>query len=61
MNRRQWMHTSTIAAGTLGLAGLLAPRAGNAQPAPKAADGKKLPPLKITDIKTILTAPAPEP
>jgi mannonate dehydratase len=57
MNRRQWLKQSTIATGALGLAGLYANRLGSAQQ-PPAADGKRLPPLKITDVKTILTAPA---
>ena len=51
MNRRQWLTWST-AAGAAGLP-FLAGRAA-AQP----ANDKKLSPLKITDIKTILTAPA---
>ncbi|HXG13094.1 MAG TPA: enolase C-terminal domain-like protein [Gemmataceae bacterium] len=59
MNRRQWLQRTTAGAGVLGLPGLLAAPLDAAQPAapPPAAD-KKLPPLKITDIKTILTAPA---
>jgi mannonate dehydratase len=65
MNRRQWLTRSTIGAGALGLPWLLADRSGPQQSAahakadgPKAAEGKKLPALKITDVKTILTAPA---
>lgn len=46
----------------LGLLGLGAVGASCAAPTPltpaQAAEGRKLPPLKITDIKTILTAPA---
>src|SRR5262249_57785344 len=41
-----------------GLPFLLPGRAGTAQQPAPVADGKKLPPLKITDVKTILTAPA---
>ena len=55
MNRRQWLSRSTLGAGALGLPWLAAGRPGPAQPV---ADGKKLPALKITDVKTILTAPA---
>src|SRR5438552_12388942 len=58
MNRRQWLKQSTIGAGTLGLPWLCANRLGSAQQPAPVADGKKLPPLKITDVKTILTAPA---
>jgi mannonate dehydratase len=58
MNRRQWLKHSSVAGGSLGLPWLFAgPPSGAAQPAP-AADGKQLPPLQITDVKTILTAPA---
>src|SRR5438552_11155161 len=58
MNRRQWLKQSTIGAGTLGLPWLCANRLGSAQQPAPVADGKKLPPLEITDVKTILTAPA---
>jgi mannonate dehydratase len=51
MNRRQWLTWST-AAGAAGLP-FFASRA-TAQP----ANDKKLSPLKITDVKTFLTAPA---
>jgi mannonate dehydratase len=56
MNRRQWLKRSTVGAGALGVPWLCASRTGSAQQ--PVADGKKLPPLKITDVKTILTAPA---
>ncbi len=52
MNRRQWLTRSTAA----GLPALLAAGPARAQPAPPAAG--KLPPLTITDVKTVLTAPA---
>src|SRR5262245_12556540 len=58
MNRRHWLKQSTIGAGALGLPWLCANRLGSAQQPAPVADGKKLPPLKITDVKTILTAPA---
>jgi mannonate dehydratase len=50
MNRRQWLTWSTAA----GAAGLPFASRAIAQP----ANDKKLSPLKITDVKTILTAPA---
>ncbi len=55
MHRRDWLKWTAGGAGAVGLPWLWAGRLGNAQ-AP--AGGKKLPPLKITDVKTILTAPA---
>jgi mannonate dehydratase len=55
MHRRQWLKTSTTAAGCFGLPLLLSGRLGSAPPA---VDGAKLPPLKIADVKTFLTAPA---
>lgn len=58
MNRRQWIKNSTLSAGALGVGGMFAQRFSAAQQPANPADGKKLPPLKITDIKTILTAPA---
>jgi mannonate dehydratase len=60
MNRRDWLKQSAFGAGVAGLPLLLASPAGSEQPTPPAppAGGKKLPPLKITDVKTILTAPA---
>src|SRR5262245_50249998 len=51
MNRRQWLTRST-AAGAAGLPWLLPP-ATAAQP-----EAGKLAPLKITDVKAVLTAPA---
>jgi mannonate dehydratase len=55
MHRRDWLKRTAVGAGaTLPL--WLAGTPGGAQPA-ELAD-KKLPPLKITDIKIILTAPA---
>ena len=59
MDRRQWLKRCTLAAGGAGLpwwaaASLNSPL----QAAPPAAEVDKLPPLKITDVKTILTAPA---
>src|SRR5207302_1241822 len=51
MNRRQWL-TSSTAAGAAGL-----PLLANAAAAETISD-KRLSPLKITDVQTILTAPA---
>jgi mannonate dehydratase len=48
MHRRDWLKRAALGAGAAGLA---------AAP-PLAAADKKLPPLKITDVKTVLTAPA---
>jgi len=56
MHRRQWLFQSTIGAGAAGF--LLSGRSSAlAQQAAAAAPGN-LPPLKITDVKTFLTAPA---
>lgn len=57
MNRRRWLAESALGAGALGLPLLFGGRAGRAEPLPPVAS-RNLPPLKITDIKTILTAPA---
>ncbi|MGE3803815.1 MAG: enolase C-terminal domain-like protein [Gemmataceae bacterium] len=48
MNRRQWLQRSIVGSGALAATARLG----------HAADDKKLPPLKITDVKTILTQPA---
>jgi mannonate dehydratase len=60
MNRRQWFQAAGLAAGVLGLHGLTAqaPTVGAQAPPPAGAAGRGLPPLKITDVRTILTAPA---
>src|SRR5438094_425141 len=59
MDRRdilRWLSLSTGAAA--GLGGMVAQSAGAAQAEPKRPDPPRgLPPLKITDISTILTAP----
>ncbi len=57
MNRRQWLKHTTIGTG-VGLPWLFAGSRTQAKEPQPPADGRKLPPLKITDIKTILTAPA---
>src|SRR5207253_702254 len=54
MQRREWLKRTTLGAGALGLPWLAAGRTGSAE----SAAPKQLPPLKITDVKTILTAPA---
>jgi mannonate dehydratase len=56
MHRRQWLKWTTVGAGAAALPWLTATPLASAPDQP-AAD-KKLPPLRITDIKTILTAPA---
>lgn len=59
MHRRDWLKWTTAGAGSAGIAGLMTGRIGSAaeKDTPPAA-GKPLPPLKITDVKAILTAPA---
>ena len=51
MNRRQWLARSAVAA-PIGLPWLFSENRASAAPADKLA------PLKITDVKTFLTAPA---
>src|SRR5579884_4104589 len=61
MHRRHWLKRTALGAGAFGLPFLAAsPLASAPQPpeTPPPAAGRKLPPLKIVDIKTILTAPA---
>lgn len=59
MQRRDWLKWTTMGAGAVGLPWLLSGGRGTSQQAaPAPAADKKLPPLKITDIKTVLTAPA---
>jgi mannonate dehydratase len=60
MNRREWLTRTTKGAGALTLPAMLAGRLNSqqAEPPPSPVAGKKLSPLKITDIRTILTAPA---
>jgi mannonate dehydratase len=61
MHRRHWLKRTALGAGTLGLPWLSASPLASASepdPPPPPAAGKRLPMLKITDIKTILTAPA---
>ena len=57
MQRRDWLKTLGTGAA-LNLTGLLAQQKMLAQPTPQEAAARRgLPPLKITDIKTFLTAP----
>src|SRR5262249_52878900 len=61
--RRDWLKLTTVGAGMATLPWLAASRLGSAPRAapgavPAAAADKKLGTLKITDVKTILTAPA---
>src|SRR5262245_14570004 len=65
MDRRDLLRWTTLGAGAVGIPWrLLTPSGNRAAPpdgppsAPPPASEKKLPPLKITDVKTILTAPA---
>src|SRR4051794_25491883 len=58
MHRRDWLKWSGLGAGALGLPWVAA-RSLRPAPAAEPATAKTgMPPLKITDIKTILTAPA---
>ena len=57
MHRRDWIKRTAAGAGAATLPLLFARNLGGQQPA-NPADGKKLPPLKITNVKAILTAPA---
>ncbi len=68
MQRRDWLKWTSLGAGVLGLPCLAALRpndrascadtAPGAPTPPPAVGAQKLPPLRITDVKTILTAPA---
>jgi mannonate dehydratase len=60
MDRREWFARLGVSAGAVGLPLIAAsPRNGSAQESkPPDIAGKSLPPLKITDVKTVLTAPA---
>ncbi|MFL5243581.1 MAG: enolase C-terminal domain-like protein [Gemmataceae bacterium] len=57
MNRRDMLKRTAAGAGIAGLPLLFARNLGSQQPA-NPADGKRLSPLKITDVRAILTAPA---
>ena len=56
MQRREWFERTAL--GAAAAWPLLAPSALRAAGPASAADGKNLPPLKITDVQTVLTAPA---
>jgi mannonate dehydratase len=56
MHRREWFKWTTVGAGAAALPWLTATPLASAPEQPVA--DKKLPPLRITDVKTILTAPA---
>ncbi|HJT36262.1 MAG TPA: enolase C-terminal domain-like protein [Pirellulales bacterium] len=56
MQRREWFERAAL--GAAAAWPLLAPPMARAAGPASAADGKNLPPLKITDIQTVLTAPA---
>src|SRR5216683_1206223 len=58
MHRRQWLKRITVGAGVAGLPWLTDGRLGSApSAAAEPAEARKLPPLKITDVRTICTAP----
>src|SRR5205807_1837301 len=59
MQRRQWLKSITLGAGAAGLPFLSGgPLAPPRSAAAQETEARKLPPLKITDVKTVLTAPA---
>ena len=58
MHRRDLLKWSTLGAGAAGLPWLLSGQGARAADPPPPAAGKNLPPLKITDVKAVLTAPA---
>jgi mannonate dehydratase len=59
MHRRQWLKWLTVGAGAAALPGLPGgPLGSTPSSASQATEASKLPALKITDIRTILTAPA---
>src|SRR5947207_2017898 len=59
MHRRHWLKWMTVGAGAAGLPFLPGGPLGGAPSAlAQETEARKLPPLKITDVKTILTAPA---
>jgi mannonate dehydratase len=64
MNRRDLLRWTALGGGAAALPCLFGPASGPraadppAKPPPSPAEGKKLPALKITDVRAILTAPA---
>jgi mannonate dehydratase len=58
MNRRNWLRSSFLGAATLGLPRIGTSPAAAAEPPAVAAARQGAPPLRITDVQTILTAPA---
>jgi len=59
MNRRDLLKWTGLGAGAAGLPWLMTtPLGSSEQPPPAAVADKKISPLKITDVKTFLTAPA---
>ena len=64
MNRREWLKWSTTSVGAAGLPLTAAaaqgvfPAAGGGAGPQAAGEGRNLPPLRITDVRTIMTQPA---
>ncbi len=58
MDRRTWLKSSFAGSAALGLPGLMLPEAAAQEPPAVAASRNGTPPLRITDVQTILTAPA---
>src|SRR4051794_2660790 len=58
MHRRQWLQSTTLGMGAAGLPLLAAAGQGPQLQAAPPEPARRLPPLRITDVRTILTAPA---
>src|SRR3990167_6499200 len=58
MDRRQWLQRFGLSAGAIGLPFVSAGGASGQETKTPDVTPSHLPPLKITDVKTILTAPA---
>ncbi len=58
MDRRQWLQRLGLSAGAISLPFVSAGGASGQETKPPGGTPRHLPPLKITDVKTILTAPA---
>ncbi len=58
MDRRQWLQRLGLSAGVISLPFVSAGGASGQETKPPDVTPRHLPPLKITDVKTILTAPA---
>jgi hypothetical protein len=57
MDRRQWLQRLCLSAGAISLPFVSAGEAAGQETKPPDVTPRHLPPLKITEVKTILTAP----